>query len=109
MTKERRFGTHIKNENMSRKSTYQKGVEEELAKQIAIYVEEDPDCFVNDRNARDKLLARFELDRSLLKKYPNTINAMFVRTGDQVPEDLITEEKLVNGKKESAVSVKKLF
>ena len=32
MTKERRFGTHITNPNISRKSTYQKGVEEELAK-----------------------------------------------------------------------------
>ena len=109
MTKERRFGTHIKNENMSRKSTYQKGVEEELAKQISIYVEEDPDCFVNDRDSRDKLLARFELDRTVLKQYPNAITAMFVRTGDQVPADLYIEEKPINGKKQSSVSDKKQF
>jgi len=59
MTKERRFGNHLVKENMSRKSTYQKGVEEELARQIAAYVKEKPSCFVQDVLARDKLLSRF--------------------------------------------------
>lgn len=76
---------------MSRKSTYQKGVEEELARQLELHVKNDPDCFVKDRISRDKLLARFEINRSILKQYPEVIKAMFLKTGDVIPKDLLVE------------------
>ena len=91
MTKERRFGNHVVNESMLRKSTYQKGVEEELAKQIALYVREDPLCFKKDRGARDKLLAKFELDVTVLKNYPEALKAMYETLGEQIPATFIGE------------------
>lgn len=88
MTKERRFGTHIKDGKMSHKSMYQQGVEEELARQIAIHVNQDPLCFLKDKNARDKLLARFEMNVLVLKKYPEVVRAMFEAIGDPTPASL---------------------
>lgn len=97
MTKERRFGNHVLNENMTKKSTYQQGVEEELARQIALYVKEDPLCFLKDRDARDKLLARFEHDVSVLRNYPEVVRAMFKTVGEAAPQKLIPEKIRENG------------
>lgn len=77
---------------MTRKSTYQKGVEEELAKQIALFVKEDPLCFRKDRAARDKLLEKFELNVTVLRNYPEVLRAMFEACGDTIPANFVGEQ-----------------
>ena len=52
------------------RNTYQKGFEEELAAFIDNYCREDPEIFKNDRSSRDKLLAKFEIDVTILSQYP---------------------------------------
>ena len=93
MTEERRWGKHIKDHSQLQHDQYRQPVEQELAKRIDEHVRlEDPDCFVNNKDARDKLLALFKIDRTVLKKYPHAVRAMFVTFGESIPEDLYSPE-----------------
>jgi len=59
-----------------------------LAKFLDKYCAEDPNIFVEDRKSRDKLLAKFEKDISILKNYPRVLQSMFSKLNEPIPPEL---------------------
>ena len=51
----------------------------------------DPKVFAGDVESREKILAKFELDPSMLRHYPLVIRAMYTELGEEAPEHLRPE------------------
>ena len=48
---------------------------------------------MNETEARDKVLKKFEIDQSILRRFPKVIDAMFTRLGEEVPDNLRPEPR----------------
>ena len=93
MTEERRWGKHIKNSKMLDKKFYQEGFEVELCKFLSQYCSDNPELFVRDRDSRDRILAKFESDMTIMRDYPNVIHSMWTKLGEPAPEHLRVENQ----------------
>jgi len=100
MTEERRWGKHIKNADMLKSDYYQKGFEQELVKFLSEHCSKEPDIFVNDRDSRDRVLSKFEMDVTIMREHPHVIESMFIKLGDPVPENLRIEGRTASAQRD---------
>ncbi len=86
------------------KKFYQEGFEGELCKFLSQYCSENPELFVRDRDSRDRILAKFESDMTIMRDYPNVIHSMWTKLGETAPEHLRVE-----GQKTASAQREKTF